>query len=321
MGFSFERLSALPSIAYCGPMSPLLTAKNLHFFYTQQCVINNISITLNRGDIVGLLGQNGAGKSTCLQMLSGNLTPAEGEISVAGSDLLKEPETSKQKIGYLPDEPPLYNDLWVDEYLTYAARLHRIPSNAITAAVSRVKKQCELNSCGRKLIGQLSKGFRQRIGIAQALIHQPDLIILDEPTVGLDPIQIRELRDLISMLGSQHGIILSTHILPEVESLCNRVEILHRGEILHSEQLNQQQSTQLTIQLAEPVTLDELSQLPSIESVEVLDERRFLLQPAHDVTNQEIATQLVHWGLQELTPQQMSLEQTFIQLTSGEVKP
>ncbi len=301
-------------------MNPLLIAKNLHFFYTQQCIIKKLSIKLNRGDIVGLLGQNGAGKSTCLQMLSGNLYPAEGEISIDGSDLLKEPEAAKQKIGYLPDEPPLYNDLWVDEYLTYAARLHRIPSSAITTAVNRVKKQCELNSCGRKLIGQLSKGFRQRIGIAQALIHQPDLIILDEPTIGLDPVQMRELRDLISMLGSQHGIILSTHILPEVESICNRVDILHQGEILHSEQLNQQQGDQLTIQLAEPPAFEALSKLPSIKSAISLGERRFLLQPANDATNQEIAAQLIPWGLQVLTPQQKSLEQRFIQLTSGEVQ-
>jgi ABC-2 type transport system ATP-binding protein len=319
MGFSFECLSARPGIAYCAPM-PLLSANNLRFFYAQQCVINNVSITLNRGDIVGLLGQNGAGKSTCLQMLSGNLYPAEGEISVAGSDLLKEPETAKQKIGYLPDEPPLYNDLWVDEYLTYAAQLHRIPNNSISSAVSRVKKQCGLGSCSKKLISQLSKGFRQRLGIAQAIIHQPDLIVLDEPTIGLDPIQIRELRDLIRSLGSQHSIILSTHILPEVESLCNRVEILHHGEILFSGALNNQQNTKLQIQLAEPPELAQLLQLSSVEAVEPLGKQRFLLQPANGATHQEIAAQLVVWGLQELTTQQKSLEQTFIQLTSGETK-
>ncbi len=320
MGFSFEGLSAIPSIAYCCAPMTLLAANNLHFYYAQQCVVNGVSIALNRGDIVGLLGQNGAGKSTCLQMLSGNLYPTLGEIIVAGSDLLKKPEITKRKIGYLPDEPPLYTDLWIDEYLNYCAHLHRIPRSAIASAVKRVKKQCELNGSGRKLISQLSKGFRQRLGIAQALIHQPDLIVLDEPTVGLDPVQIRELRDLIKTLGSQHGIILSTHILPEVESICNRVEILHHGEILHSDRLNQPQSPLLKIRLAEPPTLAQLLQLTTITAAEAVEPNQFLLQPAPDTTHQAIAAQLIQWGLQELTPQQQSLEQTFIQLTSGEVK-
>ncbi|MCF6283350.1 MAG: ABC transporter ATP-binding protein [Candidatus Polarisedimenticolaceae bacterium] len=298
----------------------LLSANSLRYSYAQQCVVNNVSISLKRGEIVGLLGQNGAGKSTCLRMISGNLCPTEGEIFVAGHNLLKEPQLAKQKIGYLPDEPPLYGDLWVDEYLTYCAQLHQIPRNAVTAAVTRVKRQCELNSCGRKLIGQLSKGYRQRLGIAQALIHQPDLIVLDEPTIGLDPIQIHELRDLIRELGSQHGIILSSHILPEVESLCQRVEILHHGEILHSEALQQPDSKMLDIQLAEPPTLERLQQLSCIETIEPLEERHFLLQPAQGVTPQEIASQLVGWGVQTLSPQQKSLEQIFIQLTSGEVK-
>lgn len=299
-------------------MENLLTTEGLRYYFAQQCAVKDFSISLNRGEIVGLLGQNGAGKSTCLQMISGNLCPAEGQIEVAGTDLLENPEIAKQKIGYLPDEPPLYNDLRVDEYLTYCARLHRIPKHAIATAVDKVKQRCELGHCSRRLIGQLSKGYRQRLGIAQALIHEPDLIVLDEPTVGLDPVQIRELRDLIRELGSSHGIILSTHILPEVESICNRVEILHQGEILYSDRLDKRVSETLCIQLAEPPTLEQLLQLPGIESVELLERHRFLLQPANGATQQEIAASLMGWGLQEFSPQQKSLEQIFIQLTSGE---
>lgn len=300
-------------------MENLLTANNLRYFYAQQCAVNNISITLSRGETVGLLGQNGAGKSTILKMITGNLSPAEGDIMVAGTDLLENPDVAKRSIGYLPDQPPLYNDLWVDEYLAYSARLHYIPRREIAAAVNKVKQRCELSSCGRRLIGQLSKGYRQRLGIAQALIHEPDLIVLDEPTVGLDPVQIRELRDLIRELASERGIILSTHILPEVESLCNRVEILHQGEILYSDRLDNRASETLSVQLAAPPTLEQLRQLSCVESAQLLEQNRFLLQPAEGVAPQEVATHLVRWGLQALKPQRRSLEQVFIQLTSGEV--
>ena len=301
-------------------MENLLTTNSLRYFYGQQCAVDNFSISLNRGEILGLLGQNGAGKSTCLRMISGNLSPAEGQIEVAGIDLLRDPDIAKQKIGYLPDEPPLYADLRVDEYLAYCARLHHIPSRAVAAAVAKVKQRCELGSCGRRLIGQLSKGYRQRLGIAQALIHEPDLIVLDEPTVGLDPVQIRELRDLIRELGATHGIILSSHILPEVESVCNRVEIMHQGKILYSDRLDNREGGEVRVRLADPPALDAILQLPCIQSVQMLDQYRFLLQPATGATRQEIAASLVSqgWGLQELVLQQRSLEQIFIELTSGE---
>jgi len=197
-------------------------------------VIRDISLELKRGEVLGLLGHNGAGKSTTLQMLTGCLQPNSGEIKICGIDLARKPIPAKAHIGYLPETPPLYRELNVNEYLTYAARLRGINSANANEALALVKHRCGLNAVGQKNIGALSKGYQQRVGIAQAIIHQPDIIVLDEPTVGLDPTQIRDVRSLIRELGDTHSVILSTHLLSEVESVCDRVEILHTGELVFS---------------------------------------------------------------------------------------
>jgi len=197
-------------------------------------VIRDISLELKRGEVLGLLGHNGAGKSTTLQLLTGCLHPDSGEISVCGVDLVHQPITAKAHIGYLPEIPPLYRELNVNEYLKYAARLRGIDSASVNAALALAKQRCGLNGVGKKNISILSKGYQQRVGIAQAIIHQPDVIVLDEPTVGLDPAQIRDVRSLIRELGDSHSVILSTHLLSEVESVCDRVEILHTGELVFS---------------------------------------------------------------------------------------
>ncbi len=195
-------------------------------------MIRDISLELKRGEVLGLLGHNGAGKSTTLQMLTGCLQPDSGEISICGSDLARQPILAKAHIGYLPETPPLYRELNVNEYLIYAARLRGIDSGSTDEALARAKQRCGLNGVGKKNIGILSKGYQQRVGIAQAIIHQPDVIVLDEPTVGLDPAQIRDVRTLVRELGDTHSVILSTHLLSEVESVCDRVEILHEGELV-----------------------------------------------------------------------------------------
>lgn len=208
----------------------LITASGLSRYYSDHCAVNNLDLVLSKGEVLGLLGPNGAGKSTTMQMLTGNLAPTAGEILIHGIDLLDEPRKAKQQIGYLPEQPPVYRDLTVDEYLHYCIRLRNMPSAQRKEAVERASERCGLQEVGKRLIGNLSKGYRQRVGIAQAILHNPAVVILDEPTVGLDPIQIREIRSLIRELGQEHGIILSTHILPEVQAVCDRVQILNRGK-------------------------------------------------------------------------------------------
>jgi len=215
----------------------LVVASGLSRYYSDHCAVDNLEVQLRKGEVLGLLGPNGAGKSTTMQMLTGNLAPTMGEIRINGIDLLDEPRKAKQQIGYLPEQPPVYRDLTVGEYLYYCARLHNVPAKERKAAVDRATERCGLESVGKRLIGNLSKGFRQRVGIAQAILHNPAVVILDEPTVGLDPIQIREIRRLIRELGQEHGIILSTHILPEVQAVCDRVQILNRGKTVFNDTL------------------------------------------------------------------------------------
>src|SRR6266566_923450 len=201
-------------------------------FYGRLQAVKDVSFSIQRGEVLGFLGPNGAGKTTTMQILSGNLAPSEGRVRIAGHDLLEAPRAAKRALGYLPEQPPLYRDLTVDEYLDYCAALHCLARTARKPARELAKQKCGLSDVGRRLIGNLSKGFQQRVGIAQAIIHLPALVILDEPTVGLDPIQIREIRALIRELGKEHGVILSTHILPEVQTTCDHVQIIHKGELV-----------------------------------------------------------------------------------------
>ena len=198
-------------------------------------VVDGLSLELRRGEVLGLLGHNGAGKSTTLQMLTGALLPHSGSIAICGFDLARQPNQAKACIGFLPEAPPLYRDMTVDDFLKFAARLHRIPAARIAEALAETRKRCGLQQCANKIIGTLSKGYQQRVGIAQAIIHNPEVIILDEPTVGLDPSQIRDIRALIRELGNAHSVILSTHLLGEVESICDRVEIMHQGRLIYGD--------------------------------------------------------------------------------------
>jgi len=209
-----------------------LSAQNLCRKYGQHTAVKNVNVELRRGEVLGLLGPNGAGKTTTMRMLTGNLAPSAGSIEICGIDLLDKPREAKLHLGFLPEIPPLYHDMTVDEYLLLAARLHRINKQTLQSVLDNVKQRCGLEVQGRYVIGTLSKGFQQRVGIAQAIIHNPDVIILDEPTVGLDPNQMREIRSLIRELGVSSSVILSTHILSEVESVCDRVQIMHKGSVV-----------------------------------------------------------------------------------------
>lgn len=224
-----------------------LSAQNLCRNYGYHTAVQNVSVELRRGEVLGLLGPNGAGKTTTMRMLTGNLAPSTGSIEVCGIDLLDKPREAKLHLGYLPEIPPLYHDMIVDEYLLLAARLHRINKQTLQTVLDNVKQRCGLEAQGRHVIGTLSKGYQQRVGIAQAIIHSPDVIILDEPTVGLDPNQMREIRALIRELGVSSSVILSTHILSEVESVCDRVQIMHKGCVVFDQTMAelQQQGTSL----------------------------------------------------------------------------
>lgn len=300
----------------------LITVNNLVRYYGNYCAVDDISFELAAGDILGFLGPNGAGKSTTMQMLSGNLAPSEGEILIDGVDLLDNPRAAKAALGYLPETPPLYKDMCVDEYLHYCAKLRRIPAAQINDALELARQRCGLTDVGRRLIGNLSKGFQQRVGIAQAILHAPAVIILDEPTVGLDPIQIREIRELIAELGQTHGIILSTHILPEVQAVCNRVQIINQGKLVYASDtaglLEQQETGKYELTLMRAPAVDELNSFDLINQVEQIDEHRFVVDISS--TADELAKLAVNndWGLYKLVAHEKSLENIFVSLTSSD---
>lgn len=299
-----------------------LSALRLTRRYGTGLAVAELDLELRRGEVLGLLGPNGAGKSTTMQMLTGNLAPSSGSITVCGIDLLEHPQRAKAKIGYLPETPPLYRELTVDEFLTFCARLHRLPSTAVASAVQNAKARCGLSDMGKRLIAHLSKGYQQRVGIAQAILHEPDVVILDEPTVGLDPNQIRDIRALIRELSTQHSVILSTHILPEVEAVCDRVKIMHHGKIVFSDSIEglrrSQQTEMLLLSFARPPTLDAFTQATGISAVKILENGQFQVACGADSPLTETITQTAasqSWGLTQLTPQRASLEDVFSELT------
>ncbi len=303
-------------------MSVLIQATHLHRFYGDTHAVNDVSIELHQGEILGLLGPNGAGKSSCLQMLCGVLAPSAGEIIINGADLLDKPNIAKQDIGYLPDKPPLYPELTVSEYLNYAARLRRVKKSQLKKLSEKAIQRCGLQGYSNRLISNLSKGYQQRVGIAQAIIHQPKIIILDEPTVGLDPIQMVEIRKLILELGKQHGIILSTHILPEVQAVCDRVQMIHQGRSVVNKKMHELKKTdQVFLKLQQLPDTEQLKQLPGVLSVKATSSNSFLLS-GKDMHNSlaDISQYCVDksWGLLEIRLQENTLEQTFLNLTSGE---
>ncbi len=303
----------------------LLRAEGLYRWYGERCAVADLSLELARGEVLGLLGPNGAGKTTTLHMLTGNLAPGAGRVTVAGHDLLDDPRAAKAAIGYLPEQPPLYRELTVGEYLRYCARLNRIPRAEVPAAVRRAMARCGLEGMERRLIGNLSKGYQQRVGIAQAIIHNPAVVVLDEPTVGLDPIQIREIRELVRELGREHAVILSTHILPEVQMVCSRVEIIHQGRIVWSAALDELErelaADALVVGLGHPPAPEALAAVPGVTAVEPLGAGRFRLRHAPGASPAEAVAEAAvrgGWGLVELTPERRTLEQVFVELTTGE---
>lgn len=302
-----------------------LSARSLTRRFGAHTAVSTIDLELKRGEVLGFLGPNGAGKTTTMQMLTGNLAPTEGTIAICGIDLLEQPSAAKSKLGYLPETPPLYRELNVDEYLLLAAKLHRVPHARRKAAVAKAKERCGLAEVGRKLIAHLSKGYQQRVGIAQAIVHEPDVVIMDEPTVGLDPHQMRGIRALIRELGGSHSVILSTHILPEVEAVCDRVHIMHHGRFVYGDTITALKQVHsgrtMLLGLKRPPPLAELQSVTGLTAVERLDERLYRVQfdARPDAADDLVGTCVArNWGLYQLAPAQSSLEDVFVNLTRRE---
>ncbi|MCX4188766.1 ABC transporter ATP-binding protein [Methylophaga sp. OBS3] len=307
--------------------SLLLSAVSLQRAFSHHTVVNNLSFDVYRGEVLGFLGPNGAGKSTTMKMLTGNLAPDSGSILINGIDLLSAPQAAKRYIGYLPENPPLYRELTVNEYLGFCGRLHGLSGKSLQTAIDEVLNRCGLTHMRHRLIGQLSKGYQQRAGIAQAIIHQPEVVILDEPTSGLDPIQIQQIRQLIRDIANQHSVILSTHILPEVEMLCDRVQIMHQGQLVFSDSLqglkSQRQHRVLKVAFRQAPSQSELLAIDGVTDIEVIDNQQFRLFFAIDTdpTDQLVSLAVSNnWQLTQLTPEQDTLEQLFTQLIRSETE-
>jgi len=297
--------------------------------YAGHTAVSGLSFTVGRGEIVGLLGPNGAGKSTTMRILSCYMPATSGTVRVAGLDVFTEADEVRRRIGYMPENNPLHPEMRVREYLKFRARLKGLGRTRSRERVDVVTEQCGLTDVSKKIVGHLSKGYRQRVGLADALVHEPDLIILDEPTIGLDPNQIRSVRQLIKDLGRTHTVLISTHILPEVEMMCNRVLIMHQGKILAADTPDNLQSVmrgsnQIIAEIAAPP--NELQacweQFPEVEYYDLSpaggEFYRCALTPRDgmDLRPQIFALAREHgWVLRELTRNRYSLEDIYVRVT------
>lgn len=310
------------------PGDVVVSVEHLWRQYGELVAVRDLNFDLRRGEVLGLLGPNGAGKSSTMQILAGGLAPSAGRVRIGGVDLLDEPDRAKASLGYLPEQPPVYPELSVREYLRFAARLNAVPRSKVKAAMDRALLRCGLGDVADRLIGNLSKGYQQRVGIAQAIIHEPAVVILDEPTVGLDPIQIREIRDLIRELGRYHSVILSTHILPEVQMLCSRVLIIHQGRMVFSDSMQSldagMEARSLVLGARNLPEMALLAGLPGVKGVEALGDNRARLRYSGDPefpSRLAVAAVDGRWGMFELAPERKTLEQVFVELTSGDGPP
>ena len=288
--------------------------------------LDDVSFHVARGEIVGFLGPNGAGKTTTMRTITGYMPPTHGTVEVAGLDVVAGSLEVRQRVGYLPETVPLYREMRVSDYLAYAAALRGVEDRDV--AVSRVVDACGLGDVRDRIIGRLSKGYRQRVGLAQALVHDPELLVLDEPTIGLDPRQIRSVRELIRDLAGDHTVLLSTHILPEVADLCQRVLIIDKGRIVAEDtpdrlQAGLQGGQMVRVQVAQPGDglLDALETVSGVGAVRRLSPDRFEVSFTPETDGRAaVAEALVRggWGLLEMQRVSMSLEDVFVQLTTDE---
>ncbi|MGA2605740.1 MAG: ATP-binding cassette domain-containing protein [Verrucomicrobiia bacterium] len=310
----------------------MIKVEDLTKRYAGVTALNGVSFEVQRGEIVGFLGPNGAGKSTAMRILTGFIPATSGRVQVAGLDVFENSLEVRERVGYMPENNPLYTDMRVTEYLKFRAKLKRLPRTERKERIPEVMESTGIKDVAHRIIGHLSKGYRQRVGLADALLAEPDLLILDEPTIGLDPVQIRQVRQLIKDLGKRHTILLSTHILPEVEMTCNRVIIIHHGRILASDTpdsltktLNAGGLIQVEVRGPVPEVQAGLRAVENVESVEAkqLEDGfvQVMLAPKPGTDPREKVYQAVAshgWTLRELTRSRTTLEDIFVQITREE---
>jgi len=306
----------------------MIEVENLSKSYGPREAIKNLSFQIEKGEVVGFLGPNGAGKSTTMNILSCIMPASSGTAKICGFDIFEQSLEIRKLIGYLPETPPLYSDMVVTDFLAFAARLRNISSRETPLAVERVIEQCSLKEVKNRIIGRLSKGYQQRVGIAQALVHNPDILILDEPTIGLDPIQIIEIRKLIQELASSHTIILSSHILPEITQICKRVIIISDGEIAAVDslealttRLRKGERLLLKLRHSNNETAEKLRTLNRVRTVIEDQTGQFTIDCDPQANIQDNIAQLSidnNWGIIELKPASVTLEEIFLKLTVEE---
>jgi len=307
----------------------MIEVKGLTKFYRHIRAIEDVSFTVEKGDIVGFLGPNGAGKTTTMKIITGFMPPDSGTAKVAGFDVFENPMEVKKRIGYLPENPPLYNDMTVNDYLKFVASIKGVESKRLNEEIDRVSERCAIKDVNKRLIAHLSKGYRQRVGIAQAILGNPDIVIFDEPTIGLDPNQVFEVRSLIRELAKEKTVILSTHILPEVEMTCKKVIVIHRGHIVATEQiedlLKRRKKINEVVIKVRRFSLELMKQVQEKFGVKVnqppqMDDGFHIIFENEVDRRDEIAKFIVDggFGLLELRPVTLSLEDVFRELTTEE---
>ena len=306
----------------------MIEVENLTRYYGTRRAINNLSFQIEKGEVVGFLGPNGAGKSTTMNIISCILSASSGSVKINGFDTFEQSLEIRKVIGYLPETPPLYPDMVVTDYLNFSAGIRGVDAKKTSAAVQRVLEKCSLKDVGHRIIGRLSKGYQQRVGLAQAMVHDPEILILDEPTIGLDPIQIIEIRKLIQELAAEHTIILSSHILPEITQICKRVIIINEGEIAAVDSLDgltaslrKSERLSLTVRNPEGNVLEELKKLDQVISTTKGEDNQYFIECKLRSNLQDDIAKLAltnQWGIVELKPVSMTLEDIFLKLTLEE---
>jgi ABC-2 type transport system ATP-binding protein len=306
----------------------MIEVRNLSKNYGDRPAIQGLNFSVRKGEVVGFLGPNGAGKSTTMKIVTGYMAPTSGEVKVSGFDVFEDPVEVKRRIGYLPETPPVYHDMYVTDYLRFVANLKGVPKERVASLVSGSIEKTGLGDVRGRLIGNLSKGFKQRVGLAQALVSDPEILILDEPTVGLDPKQVAEMRQLIRQLKGQHTIVLSTHILPEVQASCEKVIIINRGHIVAEdslEGLSRRMSggghvVTMRVRRGQDKLVGGLEKLKGVRKAVNVGNYIEVETDGGEATVEEIAAFAVQQGagLQELKVQAAALEDIFIKLTSAE---
>ena len=310
----------------------MIELKDVTKKFGNKTAVDGISFKIEKGDIVGFLGPNAAGKTTTMRIITGFFPPTSGQVKIAGYDISKDSIAVKEKIGYMPENVPLYKELTVYSYLKFIAEIKGIPKDKIESRIEKAMKEVGISQVKNTIIGKLSKGFKQRVGLAQAIINDPEILILDEPTVGLDPVQIKEIRSLIKNMKGERTIILSTHILPEVSMTCDKVIIINEGKIIAQEDVKNltnvsQKGTQIYVEVEAPKSqfISEIKKLKAVENIEEKEKisegiYSYNLTVSEQKDIKDIVNKIVKndWGLLELRRQQVTLEDVFLKLVTKE---